>query len=265
MKKLLVFLCAMFAGVVAFAQTINVTWKADNTTYATNTCEYGGTLTVPSTPPTKYGYTFQGWDSYTFLEYIESTGTQYIDTGATITSTYQRVVSKFSTDSTDSDLRVFGSQDQSGNCAIVPWPAITPKYPWGYLAVGTSWYKPNGQSTPVNTAVNTAYEMDITANNGTLTGTYCGQTVSTTYEGRLNNNLNITLFGNKRQNDVQRGPTAKVKIYYYKLYTAENSLSMNLLPVRRNSDGVLCMYDTVSETFFTNAGTGEFIAGPEVQ
>ena len=29
----------------------------------------------------------------------------------------------------------------------------------------------------------------------------------------------------------------------------------------RNSDGVLGMYDTVSQQFFTNAGTGTFIAG----
>ncbi|MCQ2580650.1 MAG: hypothetical protein MJ164_00560 [Alphaproteobacteria bacterium] len=39
---------------------------------------------------------------------------------------------------------------------------------------------------------------------------------------------------------------------------------LNLIPARRNSDNVLGMYDTVSGTFFENAGTGDFIAGPEV-
>ena len=36
------------------------------------------------------------------------------------------------------------------------------------------------------------------------------------------------------------------------------------IPVKRNSDNVLGMYDTVSGTFFTNQGTGSFVAGPEV-
>ena len=162
---------------------------------------------------------------YTLLDYIESSGTQYIDTRVKITSTYQRVVSKFSADDISSDLRCFGSQDSVGNCAIVPWPATSPGYPWGYLAVGTSWYAPNGQSNPVSTSVNTAYEMDITANNGALTGAYCGQTFSTTYSGTLNNNLNITLFGNNRgNNNVQKSSTAKIRIYYYKLYAWENTL-----------------------------------------
>jgi hypothetical protein len=44
----------------------------------------------------------------------------------------------------------------------------------------------------------------------------------------------------------------------------DGSLVRNFIPARRNSDGVLGMYDTVSNTFFTNAGTGEFIAGPVV-
>jgi len=35
----------------------------------------------------------------------------------------------------------------------------------------------------------------------------------------------------------------------------------NLVPVRRNSDNVLGMYDTVSDTFFSNQGDGTFTAG----
>lgn len=61
MKKLLVVLLLMFAN-VSFAETINVNWKVDNTTYTTSTCEAGGNLIIPQTPPTKYGYTFVGWN-----------------------------------------------------------------------------------------------------------------------------------------------------------------------------------------------------------
>ena len=36
------------------------------------------------------------------------------------------------------------------------------------------------------------------------------------------------------------------------------------IPAKRNSDNVLGMYDLISNTFFTNQGTGSFTAGPEV-
>ncbi|MFQ6727488.1 MAG: hypothetical protein ACLRFF_04015 [Alphaproteobacteria bacterium] len=40
---------------------ISVTWYNDDTQYASNSCTYGGNLTMPSSIPTKTGYTFKGW------------------------------------------------------------------------------------------------------------------------------------------------------------------------------------------------------------
>ena len=37
-----------------------------------------------------------------------------------------------------------------------------------------------------------------------------------------------------------------------------------MIPVRRLSDSAVGMYDTVSKTFFANAGSGTFTAGPNV-
>lgn len=50
------------------------------------------------------------------------------------------------------------------------------------------------------------------------------------------------------------------KIYSFSVY-ADDVLFINLVPAQ-NSGGAVGMYDTVSNTFFTNSGTGEFIAGP---
>ena len=55
---------------------------------------------------------------------------------------------------------------------------------------------------------------------------------------------------------------AQGKIYSLKITI--NGVVSNFIPAQRNSDGELGMYDTVSGTFFTNAGTGTFIAGPEL-
>ena len=51
------------------------------------------------------------------------------------------------------------------------------------------------------------------------------------------------------------------RIYEAKIYLGDD-LIHNLIPARRNSDGVLGMFDTVSGRFFTNSGTGSIVAGP---
>ncbi|MFQ6704105.1 MAG: hypothetical protein ACLRFP_03440 [Alphaproteobacteria bacterium] len=40
---------------------ISVTWYNGDTQYASNSCTYGGNLTMPSSIPQKTGYTFKGW------------------------------------------------------------------------------------------------------------------------------------------------------------------------------------------------------------
>lgn len=73
-----------------------------------------------------------------------------------------------------------------------------------------------------------------------------------------NANSSIILFGIKRNNNIQRLDSAK--IYCCKLYNGEN-LERNLIPCL-DSNNRPCMYDTVSGQTFYNQGTGEFIAGP---
>lgn len=59
--------------------------------------------------------------------------------------------------------------------------------------------------------------------------------------------------------------------YYYqgKVFNLKmdngNGLVRNLVPCYRISDGVNGMYDLISNLFFTNSGTGEFVRGPEVE
>ena len=50
------------------------------------------------------------------------------------------------------------------------------------------------------------------------------------------------------------------KIYYYRQYE-NDTLVYNLVPCYRVSDNVAGMYDLVSNTFFTNSGTGDFTIG----
>lgn len=50
--------------------------------------------------------------------------------------------------------------------------------------------------------------------------------------------------------------------YYLKVYE-DDGLIKDYIPARRKSDNVVGLYDKISKQFFVNQGTGTFIAGPE--
>lgn len=54
-----------------------------------------------------------------------------------------------------------------------------------------------------------------------------------------------------------------IRTYGAKMYK-NNVLVRNFIPAKRNSDNVLGMYDTVNNVFYTNEGTGDFVVGADV-
>ncbi len=54
------------------------------------------------------------------------------------------------------------------------------------------------------------------------------------------------------------------KIYSIKLYGNNNELIRNLIPCYRKSDDEVGLYDVVNNTFYTNAGTGTFSKGEDI-
>lgn len=55
----------------------------------------------------------------------------------------------------------------------------------------------------------------------------------------------------------------KSRIYYVKIWD-DTTLIRNYIPCYRKLDNVIGMYDIVNNVFYTNQGTGEFIAGGDV-
>jgi hypothetical protein len=76
------------------------------------------------------------------------------------------------------------------------------------------------------------------------------------------NTLSAYLFA--RNNNGTAGNFLNCRIYSFNI-VQDGIVVLNLIPCRRNSDNVLGMYDTVTGTFLTNAGTGDFIAGADVE
>jgi hypothetical protein len=76
---------------------------------------------------------------------------------------------------------------------------------------------------------------------------------------------------NGNQESDNDNPTGNVKIcskgsckiYSCALYNSD-VLVRNFIPVKRKSDNVLGLFDSVNKVFYTNAGSGTFGAGPSV-
>lgn len=80
-------------------------------------------------------------------------------------------------------------------------------------------------------------------------------------------NVSSRIYGddNSRKIQIFKGYSAilsgKIKYFIQKRNGEEIA---NLMPCYRKSDNEIGMYDTVTQTFYTNAGTGTFDKGPDV-
>lgn len=117
---------------------------------------------------------------------------------------------------------------------------------------------------------------DLTVgNNYTVKGSASGTTVmvaipeislGSTYnvdasQTAWNSEESLWLFGVHRTTIGNWGTRA---IRYFKYWDKDNNLLRDMIPCYRKSDNVIGMFDLVSQTFFTNAGTGVFTVGEDV-
>jgi len=186
---------------------------------------------------------------YTQLEYLGSTGTQYIDTGTVPTTNTNFEIKLRYTDITDTQgmIGYLSNSEPQTNFylakSMVPADVV--------FASGTAAQR-FGLKT-ISTSVGTLYTYKLTGNS-----LYINNEVLDVQRGTLSTSNTMYIFS-RNNSDLTAGLRAKV--YYYKIYD-DASLVRNFIPARRDSDGKLGMYDLVSGNFFMNNGTGEFIAGP---
>ena len=250
MKRFLILLSLLFCNVV-YADTINLHWlNYDGTSYQDSTCVIDSDLILPATPPTRYGYTFTGWEIqqlYIPIEYLQSTGTQYIDTGVKVNSDYiAEVRGKFV-----SGAPVFGQEGSS-------WATSGG---FNLFLAGSSGYSCWG-----NGSVSTVYrDLGINSDYNILKidkyGVYINgfkKAQLTPPSTRKDSTKNFLLFATKGE----YGWSSNIFLYV-KIWNENNMLVRDFIPVL-DKDGVPCMFDKVTQQFFYNQGTGNFIAGPIV-
>ena len=195
---------------------------------------------------------------YKELEYIQSTGTQYLITDLTFKNTY-KLEAKFAfADSSDLSGDPFGTRTYNGTNTLNNMFLSTYYDCW--FAWGTN------ETSVANTRLGTnLWELIVDKNKWYLNGT-----LKATFTDSVFTSGTMYLFAEHYYNTKPGSEQDKVsyksktKIYYFRLYDENNTMLADFIPVKRKSDNEICMYDRVARTFFTNQGTGTFIAGPEV-
>ena len=245
----------MFFCSVAHADTETINWYMDNNVYATTTCESGGDITLPTTP-IKYGYTFQGWSGYVPIEYLESTGTQWIDTGFKPNN--------------NSGFHIDYYADSSLQPRVFMLAQNLNDTPYGFgivLGRGSNTAVYNGRRSGDSywhcndlTGIG-RYVINVDKTAASITDSTGTQISYTFPSDTFQFTQNLCLFTLNNEGTIIEN-TSSVRIYSCKIYD-NNTLVRDFIPVL-DPNGVPCMYDRVEDKFYYNAGTGDFIAGPVI-
>ena len=187
---------------------------------------------------------------YIPLDYIESTGTQYIDTGVL---PYK----------TKTEFKFQMAVEQSAGCYLCGcWNADNNRY-YPVTFGSASFYTYNrSNSNTLLSAYNNA-EHTVLYNDENNKVFYDGvekATISNLTTQATNTMYLFALHGSAGVTGTYIGRIMRVKIWDKNT----NTLIRDFIPVKRRSDNVICMYDKVTEEFYTNAGSGNFVAGNEI-
>ena len=185
---------------------------------------------------------------YTRLEYIESTGTQYINTGVTGGGSFGIEADVYiGSLPTDGYHGVFGSKAANRDKESTLY----------YSANLNSW---NG-SIRTSSSMENAQLSPNTRTTVSLRGSvFSHDDVSFSVSRGSNNSYPVTLFAVNNAGNVSQ--FGSFRLYSCKIYTG-STLVRDMVPAKRGSDNAVGMYDTVDGVFYTNSGTGSFIAGAE--
>lgn len=187
--------------------------------------------------------------AYQEVEYIESTGTQYIDTEVTPdNSTGLKVV--FSDLAVASrDFNFIGSRLQSSSRFMI-------NYTDGNFGYGWDSYYTTNES--INASVKNTAELNFYNNRNFIAN---GNTLANLSTISISNMPTIYIFGQHISNSNNL-------LYSYKVYeceiTQDDLLIRKFIPCYRKSDNVIGLYETINDVFYTNQGTGVFTKGSDV-
>lgn len=194
---------------------------------------------------------------YTQLDYIGATGTQYIRTNLTGYTTYWKWYSlgrpAYYDTTNNANFIIHGNDGAYGNGRIMSMVGGTTSGGTNnFDYVGGTGYKSVSLSAniPYGTLMEIYEDHDHVEINGT------SYNLS---KGNLTLNVKTLFFAQKFNSSTWGYSSAICK--RFKVWDNNDNLKLDGYPALRNSDNKPGLYDLVTNTFFTNAGSGEFLYG----
>ena len=180
---------------------------------------------------------------YQQVEYIESSGTQYIDTNFKPKNTTKI---EFDMTLTSYGGYVFGSWDGWQDKMFTIYNASSSSNAIGY---GANWV---GGLTGITTNSRIMLEIDngVVKFSGTTKGTYADV---------FSGSYNLYFFATNNGSEGVAG-FASLKLHSCQIYD-NGTLVRNFVPVYRKSDNEIGLLDIVNNVFYTNQGSGVFTKG----
>lgn len=179
---------------------------------------------------------------YTELSYIQSTGSQYIDTEYKPKGN-SKYEFKFSNISNGYGI-LFGSYNSDWNNGVGV-----------YCYVGMNMNSTYHYYQNITTNYRCPSSIEGVFDKGTLT--INNTTVGSVAEKSFVLNRNMYLFGGNYGGSLSQAVSYCLE--YFKIYE-DDELIRDFIPVK-DENGTVCLYEKVTETYFYNKGTGSFIAG----
>lgn len=183
---------------------------------------------------------------YAELEYVQSTGTQYIDTGFKPNQDTRVVMDVSDASASSGTAALFGGRTANGSSAF----AI-----WALSGVIRSDYGSNRLQT--NQPYATVQSIDKNKNVVVLNGIENTQPHST-----FQADANLAIF---TINDAASGIDSRmISMQLYSCQIYDNGTLIRDFVPSQDPTGNVGLYDLVGAQFYGNAGTGVFVAGPEI-
>lgn len=228
--------------------TGSVTIDSDgNTKLALHNSNYCAVKLINSTEPDIMNFkTSCGLpDTYQQVEYIQSSGTQWINLDMTATP---QTIANLDIDITEiiTCTGIIGSYNGNSANNYYIFIAGNGNYQIGFGSLNTL------STVPVIGRQKLALKNDKFIINDNVKNL------------NLYNN-NFTISNNLYFLNISGGSYSKLKAKIYNLKITENDILVrNMIPCYRISDNVIGMYDLVNNEFYTNAGSGTFVKGSNV-
>lgn len=192
-------------------------------------------------------------DGYRKVEYLEGSGTQYIDTGWV---NYNKAIHSYKMKFQALALTEGGFFGQFSSSAIRPgtlWLSVNSRA--FKMSIGSDYSAISKVSYAYDTNIHT-FTNEINEGERTYRVTVDNEESYKTYSGTVYSDIPICLF----RSSTSKYHPISARIFYF-IICENGQEARYLIPMLRNSDNKPGMYDLVNDVFYTNQGTGEFTWG----